>query len=189
MEKGRKIRNDGSGRVVHSSQGLVRLVANELTFAADTTEEIAVASEVVVIAGYVAELAEGHCIAVAVGTARRKAEAEEDGSCIVEGVVLAHCIDEVVGLVRCVAAVVEDSCCIVAVAEVGSCIAEEVEADYYYSSAEGRDQMLLVRVVRGLAENMLIEIYTMENDLRYQVVDAPLVGMEDSDGQGVWTWD
>ena len=49
--------------------------------------------------------------------------------------------------------------------------------------------MLLVRVVRGLAENMLIEIYTMENDLRYQVVDAPLVGMEDSDGQGVWTWD
>ncbi len=131
MEKGRTIRNDESGRVVHSSQGLIRLVARKLTCAEDMIVETDVAGEVVEIAGYIAEMAEGRCIAVAVGIARRKAEPEEDGNCIVEGVVLAHCIGEVVGLVRCVPAVVEDSSRIVAVAEVGSCIAEEVEADYY----------------------------------------------------------
>lgn len=45
--------------------------------------------------------------------------------------------------------------------------------------------MLLVRVVRGLVENMLIEKNTMENDLHYQVVDAHLAGMGNSDEQGV----
>lgn len=70
-----KIRNDEFGRVVHSSQRLIRLVAMKLTCAEDKTAEIDVAGEVVEIVGYIAEMG-GRCTAVAVETARRKAEAE-----------------------------------------------------------------------------------------------------------------
>lgn len=128
-----EIGRDDFGRVLQLSQGPIRLVPKEVAYAEDETARTDAADETEDSVGYIAEVVDGRCNAVAFGTVRRQVEAEKDGNCIVEVVGLAHYIGEVVEFVHCVAAVVEYSCCIAAVADAGSCIVEAVAAKYYYS--------------------------------------------------------